>query len=286
MSETPETPEPRPLTVLVTGATGNVGRPLVERLLADGHRVRALTRDPARASLPAGAEAVAGDLADTESLPPAFAGADAAHLIGFGGDDFAPLPNGPEIVALARKSGVRRVTVLRGDLAKGPLEEAVEASGLEWTRLSPVEFMSNTLEWAESVRTEGTVREGFGDAPSALVHDADIAAVAATALTRGGHSGKEYPITGPQALTIRDRVRIIGEVLGREVRFAELSQDEVVARWRAEGWSEPDIDFFLAMRTDPPETGYTVRPAVEEVTGRPARTFAQWVREHAAAFGG
>ncbi|MEU6035564.1 NmrA family NAD(P)-binding protein [Actinomadura sp. NPDC047616] len=92
------------MTILVTGATGNVGRPLVERLLADGHRVRALTRDPAKANLPAGAEVVAGNLADTASLSAAFDGVSAAHLIGFG-DDYAPLANGPEIMDVAKRAG-------------------------------------------------------------------------------------------------------------------------------------------------------------------------------------
>ncbi|MDT0343390.1 NmrA family NAD(P)-binding protein [Streptomyces litchfieldiae] len=281
MSETaPQT------TILVTGATGNVGRPLVEQLLAAGHRVRALTRDPAKANLPAGAEAVAGDLADTASLAAAFEGVGAAHLIGFDAADFAPLANGAEIVDLAVGAGVRKVTVLRGDVTRGPLEEAVVASGLEWTELAPVEFMSNVLEWAESVRTEGVVRDAFPEARSALVHEADIAAVAATALTTDGHAGAEYWLTGPEALTHPEKVRAIGEALGREVRYVELTRDEIVARWRAEGWSEPDIEFFLAMRTDPPAAGATVLPTVERVTGRPARTFAQWARENAAAFGG
>ncbi|MEV0242728.1 NAD(P)H-binding protein [Streptomyces sp. NPDC050674] len=274
------------MTILVAGATGNVGRPLVEQLLASGHQVRALTRNPQKADLPAGAEAVAGNLADTSSLAQAFEGVTAAHLISFAGEDFSPLTNGVEIAELARKAGVRRVTVLKGDVEKSPLEEAVEASGLEWTHLSPVEFMSNALEWAESVTSEGVVREAFPEAKSAMVHEADIAAVAAVALTADGHAGQEYWLTGPEALTPPDKVRIIGEALGREVRYVELSRDEIVGQWREQGYSDEDIEFFIMMRTNPPEAGYTVLPTVEKVTGKPARTFAQWVRENRAAFGG
>ncbi|ACZ88206.1 NmrA family NAD(P)-binding protein [Streptosporangium roseum] len=273
------------MIILVTGATGNVGRPLVEQLLAAGHRVRALTRNPAKANLPAGAEVVAGNLADTASLSAAFSGVGAAHLISFDGADFSPLTNGPEIVDLARKAGVRKVTVLKGEVTKSPLEKAIEAGGLEWTHLSPVEFMSNALEWAESVRTEGVVREAFAGARSAMIHEADIASVAATALTADGHAGQEYWLTGPEALTPPEKVRTISDVLGRDVRYVELTKDEIVAEWRQTGYSDEDVEFFLAMRTDPPEAGYTVLPTVEEVTGRPARTFAQWVRENAAAFG-
>lgn len=272
--------------ILVAGATGTVGRPLVEQLLADGHRVRALTRNPAKADLPKQAELVAGDLADTASLAEAFRGVTAAHLIGFDGADYSPLANGAEIVDLAQRSGVRAVTVLRGGFDKNPLEEAVEASGLEWTYLLPTEFMANTLEWAESVRGEGVVRAAFPDAKSAMIHEADIAAVAAVALTHDGHAGQEYWLTGPEALTTREQVKVIGEVLGRDVGFVELTTDEITAQWRGQGYSEDDIAFFLSVRTDPPEAGYTPLPTVEQVTGRPPRTFAQWVRDHAAEFGG
>ncbi|MFJ5261830.1 NmrA family NAD(P)-binding protein [Streptomyces sp. NPDC088387] len=273
------------MTVLVTGATGNVGRPLVAQLLAAGHRVRALTRNPATAGLPEGTEVVAGNLAVTATLPAAFAGVSAAHLISFG-DDYAPLANATEIVDAAVAAGVRKVTVLKGDLDKTPLDEAVAAGGMDFTYLEPVEFMSNVLEWAESVRQEGVVRDGFPTVPSSMVHDADIASVAAAVLTGDGHSGKEYPLTGPEALTAPEKAAVLADVLGRDVRFVELGRDEMIARWRAEGYSDDDIDFFVMVRTNPPEAGRTVLPTVEQVTGRPARTFAQWVRENAAAFGG
>ncbi len=277
------------MTILVTGATGKVGRPLVAQLLAAGHRVRALTRTPERAALPVGAEVVGGDLTDTATLSTAFAGADAVHLIGFDGADFSPLANGREIAALARRSGVRRITVLKGETEVTPLDEALAAEseaggGFAWTRLAPVEFMANALEWADSVRKEGLVREPFPEARSAMIHEADIAAVAATALTTDGHGGQEYWLTGPEALTVPDQVRTIAEVLGREVRYVEQTREEAVVQWRGAGYSDEDIAFFLAMRTDPPEAGYTVLPTVERVTGRPPRTFAQWVRDNAAAF--
>ncbi|SDH88325.1 NAD(P)H-binding [Sinosporangium album] len=167
------------MTVLVTGATGNVGRHLVAQLLDAGHRVRALTRDPSKAALPPGAEVVGGNLTDAPGLARAFDGVTAAHLINFNGEDYSLLANGPEITDLAREAGVRRVTVLKGSPDKSPLEQAVEASGLAWTHLGPVEFMCNALEWTASVRDEGVVREAFPEARSAMVHEADIAAVAA-----------------------------------------------------------------------------------------------------------
>lgn len=273
------------MTILVCGATGNVGRPLVEQLLAGGHQVRALTRNPAGAGLPHGVELFKGNLADTASLAGVFDGVTVAHLISFG-DAYAPLTNGREILEMAKQAGVRAVTVLKGDLGRTDLDEAVEASGLEYTYLAPGEFMSGTVEWADQVREQGAVRDGFAQIRSAMVHEADIAAVAATALTTGGHAGKVYRLTGPEALSAPEKVAVIAEVLGRDVTFVELSRAEIVAQWREQGFSDSDIEFFVTMRTDPPEAGYTPLPTVEEVTGRPARTYAQWVRENAEAFGG
>ncbi|NUW45959.1 NmrA family NAD(P)-binding protein [Nonomuraea rhodomycinica] len=274
------------MTILVTGATGTVGRRVVDELVRAGRQVRALTRDPSRASglLPADVEVVAGDLADPGSLPAAFDGVTAAHLITFAGDDYAPLKHGAEIVELAVKAGVRKVSVL-GGRADGPLERALEATEVEWTLLNPVEFMSNTLRWwAGSVKAHGVVREPFGDRLSALVHEADIAAVAAAVLTGEGHGGRTYTITGPEALTTRQKVRVLAEATGLDITFTELTEQEARAEWRSHGMGEETVEFLVQALGNTPEVGYTVVPTVEQVTGRPARPFAQWAAEHAAAF--
>ncbi|MFF0312755.1 NAD(P)H-binding protein [Streptosporangium sp. NPDC004379] len=271
------------MTFLVTGATGTVGRHIMDELVRDGRRVRALTRDPGRAAVPAGVEVVAGDLTVTDSLVAAFDGVTAVHLINFGGDDYGLLRNGREIVDLAVKAGVRRVTVL-GGWDQGTLEPAVRASDLEWTFVRPTEFMSNALKWAEPVRTEGVVHEPFGDATTAVVHEADIAAVAATALAEGGHAGRTYGLTGPERLSTRDKVRVIGEVIGRPVEFVELTEEQARERMAAEGQPQELIDFLIGVFGDVPEEPNIVNDVVERVTGRPARTFAGWVAEHADAF--
>jgi uncharacterized protein YbjT (DUF2867 family) len=273
------------MTFLVTGATGTVGRHVTAELLRRGVPVRALTRDPASADLPAGVEVVRGDLTDPGSLAASGAldGVTGLHLITFGGADYTPLGTGPALVEQARAAGVRRLVVLHGG-GPTPVEDAVRASGLAWTVAMPVEFMANALEWADSVRTEDEVREPFADRLSAMVHEADIGAVVAAALTEDGHAGREYLITGPQVLTLRDRTDAIAAARGREVRLVELDPDEAVARWRAEGRPQELIDFLLDVYGDTPVEGRTVTDTVERVTGRPARTFAAWAREHAAAF--
>ncbi|MFG2003161.1 NAD(P)H-binding protein [Spirillospora sp. NPDC048911] len=272
------------MTFLVTGATGTVGRLIVAELLAAGRPVRALTRNPASAALPDGVEVVAGDLARPDSLAGVFDGVEAAHLINFAGDDYTPLPDGAGLVKLAAEAGVRRITVL-GGRAEGELEQALAASGIEWTLLEPVEFMSNTLRWwAQTVKTEGVIKEPFGERLSALVHERDIAAVAATILVEGGHDGETCTITGPEAITLREKVAILGAAIGREIGFVELTVDEARAKWRADGMGEETIEFLVHALGNTPEAGYTVVPTVKEITGRDARGFAQWAAENADAF--
>lgn len=272
--------------LLVSGATGTVGRQVVAELLARGHAVRALTRDAdkARSLLPGSVEIAVGDLTDPDSLAPALEGVTGLHLITFGGAAFAPLETGPRVLELATKAGVRRVTVLHGG-EDTPLERAVkEGGGLDWTVVMPVEFMSNALEWAPGIRADDEVREPFTDRLSAMVHEGDIGAVTAVALTEEGHGGQSYVVTGPEVLTLRDKVAALGAARGREIRLVELTEEEAVGQWRAAGLDEYVIGFLLEAYGNTPEVGRTVADTVRRVTGRPARTFAQWAADHADEF--
>jgi uncharacterized protein YbjT (DUF2867 family) len=260
-----------------------VGRHLVEQLHEAGHQVRALTRNPAKANFPDGVEVVVGDLTSPATLAPALEGVVGLHLINFGGDDYAPLQTGQEIVAMAEKAGVKRVTVLLGG-EKGALEDAVENSSLAWTLLQPVEFMSGMLDWREAIRAEGVVKQAFGSRKTAIVHEADIASVAATVLTEDGHDGKTYTITGPEVLTPPEMAHAIGEAIGRDIRFIELTEAQAREQWQAAGFPQEVIEFFVWAHGNTPPIGYTVVPTVEQVTGCPARTFAQWAAEHADVF--
>lgn len=252
--------------ILVTGATGTVGRQVVAELLARGHAVRALT------------------LTEPDSLIPALDGVTGLHLITFGGAYFALLETGPRILELARAAGIRRVTVLHSG---GPsrLEDAVRADdGVDWTVLMPVEFMANSLEWADGIAASGEVREPFVSRLSAMVHEGDIGAVAAVALTEEGHGGQEYVITGPALLTVGDKVATISAARGREIALVELTEEQAVAQWRAAGHPEDITGFLIEAYRNTPEVGRTVVDTVEKVTGHPARTFAHWAAEHADAF--
>lgn len=270
------------MRILVTGATGNVGRHLVGQLHEAGHEVRALTRNPGAAEFPSGVEVVAGDLTDVVTLAEAFDGAEALHLITFGGDGYADLTNGGEIVALAERCGIRRVSVL-GGWAPTSVEKALAAGTIPWTLLQPHEFMGNTFEWVEEIRTHGRVSL-LAAYPSVVVHEADIAAVAVCALTEDGHGGQRYSLTGPEALTPQDRIRALSDATGRTIEFVRLTEDAERERLRGFGYGDDDVEFGVRLATDPPASAGVVRPTVEQVTGRPARTFEQWARENAEAF--
>ncbi|TVX92396.1 SDR family oxidoreductase [Paenibacillus agilis] len=269
------------MTILVTGATGTVGRHVVDQLLRRGQKVRALTRNP-QAILPEGVEIAVGDLSDPSTLDAAFEGVTAIHLMTTGAE-YVPLQTGLEIVALAKKAGVRKVTVLwTGE--KGSVEQAVEASDLEWTQLQPVEFMSNVRKWTDSISKEGIVRDLFSGSLNASVHEADIGRVAAVALTEDGHAGKEYILTGPEVLSVTDQVRIIGEAIGQTLTLLETTEEEEREQMRKMGVREDVINFVISWHLNPPPIAYTVLPTIEEVLGQPAYTFKQWAEENASYF--
>ncbi|SPE62201.1 NAD(P)H azoreductase [Streptomyces netropsis] len=268
------------MTTLVTGATGNTGRHVVAELVRRGERVRALTRNPAAAAglFPGEVELAAGTHTAPEELDAALDGVSRLHIT-----VTARLAEvGAELVRRAVGAGVRRITVVWGGWV-GPVERAVAESGVQWTRLEPQEFMSNTLTWVDSIRTEGIVREPY-DLPSALVHEADIGAVAAVALLDDGHAGRAYNLTGPQPLTPRERIAILSRTIRRGIDFAPITHEQAVDRLMATGVSRADAEYVVGWYAAPGDDATTVVDTVEQVTGRPPRTFTQWAAEHAERF--
>jgi len=274
------------MMILVAGATGTVGQHVTELLMIRNRTIRALTRYPEQAKykLPEGVEIVAGDLMKPETLRDALQGVEAMFLITSSDEPNADLNTDPQVVALAEEAGVKRIVVLVG-YEEGPVEESLRASDMQWTLVKPAEFMANVLaDWGETIRTEGYVREFYGEALSARVHERDIAAVAVEALLEDGHHGKSYPLTGPEALTRREAVRTIAAATGKEILFIEKTEEEARQQWRDQGYDEESVEFFVQIAKNPPEAGYTVLPTVEQVLGRPARTLAEWAVEHKREF--
>jgi uncharacterized protein YbjT (DUF2867 family) len=275
-------------SILVTGATGNIGRHLVPLLLDAGASVRALTRSAA--AFPAGVTAVRGDLTEPAALD---FRADAVFLLWP-----YTAAEGAEAVVAKIAEQARRVVFVSAmgvpdveptdpapeGLFHGHIEWLIRRTSLEWTFLRAGGFASNTLGWAEEIRKTGVVREIYGKAGRSLIHEADIAAVAARALLSGGHVGARYDLTGPAVLTQEEQLRTIGAAIGRDLRWEEITEQEARESMAAQGWTQEFIDGGLAhwssIVTDPEP----VTDTVERVTGRPARSFAEWANEHAAAF--
>src|SRR3954447_12865144 len=265
--------------ILVTGATGNVGRLVVDELLAAGATdVRALTARPDRAALPDGVEWVGGGIGGPETDGAALDGVETMYL--------APHPpTAGEVAASAAAAGVRRIVALTGAEGRSwfGIEAAVEASGVAATHLEPGEFMANALDWAEQIRAAGAVRDAYPQSANAPIDLGDIAAVAATALLADGHEGKRYQLTGPESLSRAQRVAAIGAALGREVPYIEIGHAEAVADRVARGMGEFARWYVDGMRqlAEHPQQAVST---VADVTGRPATTFAQWAIANAAAF--
>ncbi|MEU4927589.1 NAD(P)H-binding protein [Streptomyces yokosukanensis] len=273
--------------IAVTGATGNVGRALVHRLLAAGRPVRALTRDPQRAALPAGADVVRLQPDDPAAL---FDGATALFLYAH--------PRAADLLAGARAHGVRQVVLLSSAIVQegadethpihvmhATVEQQIRDSGLDWTFLRPGAFATNALQWAPQIRAGNTVRGVFAGALSAPVHEDDIAAVAERALLDGGHEGAVHRLTGPAATTNAEQVAVIGAAVGRELTFVESDPREAGPELFPHAppqMVERLLQTFADSVGVPPE----ITDTVEKVTGTPARTFAAWTRDHTEDFRG
>ncbi len=270
-------------TILVLGATGHVGRHVVAGLLETGARVRAAVRRPDAAHLPAGVEVVHGDLTQPESLERAASGAASIFLLWPTPDTSAATD---ALVALTRDtSHIVYLSALDGpenhrpDGFWGDIEDLIRASGVHWTFIRAGGFATNVLGWADQIRT-GVVRWPYGDAGRSLIHEQDIADVAVEALMAGGHTGRSYPLTGPEVLTQIEQVRIIGEELGREVQWEEQPVEEARERLVA-SWGDPDfVEMALAAWAAMVDAPEQVVGGPESITGNPARTFRQWVRDH------
>jgi uncharacterized protein YbjT (DUF2867 family) len=271
---------------LVTGATGNVGGTLARRLHEQGHRVRALVRDPSRAvGLPAGVELAVGNLDDPDSVLKATQSVEAIFLMQVGGGTGQTTT----VIEAARVAGVDRIVLLSSvgarlmPLEANPIgaalaarEQVLRESGLGVTYLRPNTFASNALWWRESIR-DGKVTDGTGGGRQGVIDPEDIARVATVTLTEAGHVGKGYFLTGPEAVTARDQVEILAEVTGRRIEFQDITPHEFAEAAIARGTPEARArmrealdEVFRAGRA-----GF-VTDDVENLTGTAPGTFRAW----------
>ena len=279
--------------VLVTGGTGRVGSAVAGLLAGAGVPVRVLTRrSEAAAMLPANVEVVTGDLTVPGSLDAALRGVGAVFLVWT-----APPATAPAVVERLA-AYARRVVFLSSPhqtphpffqqpnpmaVLHADIERLIAAAGLESTIIRPGMFASNALSWwATAIRTDGVVRWPYGAAETAPVDDRDVAAVAARTLYQDGHAGGDYVLTGPESLSQAGQVSIIGDVIGRRITFEELSPDEF--RRETEGsWPRPVVDMLLDAWGATMGRPAFITSAVTDILGS-ARSFRQWVADHAGAF--
>lgn len=280
--------------IVVTGSTGNVGRPLVAALSAAGAKVVAVSRREQPTDLPDGVTHAHADLGDFESLRPVLDGAEALFLL-LAGELNGPGEPADALLTMARDAGVQRVVLLSSQinetrphaLSHGRLrefEQAVRNSGLQYTILRAGGFASNAYAWAKSVREQRTVFAPFADVALPVVDPSDIADVAATVLREDGHHGRTYVLTGPEPIAPRQQADALAAALGEPVAFVELSRDQA-REHLSQFMPEAVIDGTLDILGHPLPQEQQVSPDVRRALGRPARPFSAWVAANLPAFG-
>jgi uncharacterized protein YbjT (DUF2867 family) len=276
------------MTIVITGATGNVGRPLVAELVAAGARVRAITRTPKTAGLPSHVEVV-------DTVADALPGASAVFLNSRAlGEHLAPT------VAECQRAGVTKLVALSAinaddDFSRQPsrfrgdrnreVEQLAVDSGLAWVSLRPTVFATNFAGmWAAQVRAGDVVAGPYAAASTAPIAESDIAAVGAVALLTDQLVGQRVPLTGPQALTNSELVQAIGAVLGRPLQYREIPADAVRQRFIDLGFGAKFANAYAAMLAETLDRPALVTHEVEKILGRAPLSFAQWVSEHRDLF--
>lgn len=281
------------MTILVTGATGTIGRHLVSALLERGAAVRALTRKPEDAGLPAGVEVVGGDMSDPAALGPEFfAGVDRVFVF--------PAEGGVDaLVEAAVAAGVGRFVALSSLAAAkehqrdvgsssqvhhSAVEQAVTSRTDAWTILRPGNFASNLLYWSWPIRGGAPLRVPYPESAQSCVHEADVADVAAEALLRDDLVGEVLAFTGPESLSRREQAATIARAIGKEIDLVEITADEFradVAPFMPDGLISMMLDYWRDTVSEP-----EVPRPVTPITGNPGRTLAEWAQDHRVDFGG
>jgi uncharacterized protein YbjT (DUF2867 family) len=278
--------------ILVTGATGNVGRQVVRELVELGRSVRAMSRDPGRAGLPDGVEVVRGDPADAASVTAALHGIDQVFVVLVGDVEAQALgfaaaarfASGPTHVVLLSSLAVTHPVSHQIQRQHAAAERIIAAADVSMTVLRPGPFHSNALWWANSIREKGKARCLVGNTPGAPVDPSDIAAVAVAALTRDDVAGRVHELTGPDVLTSGDQVRILAAILDRTIDFEVATVDEAVAMFASITHDRPTAETNVRALHSPAVPWRNVLRTVPDLLGRPARPFRDWAVMHAAAY--
>lgn len=281
--------------IVVTGATGTIGRRVLRLLSKQGVPARALSRDPSQGETLPHVEWEEVDLGEPDALPPVFEGANRLFLLTGNTRSMTRLQK--NAIDAAAASGVEHVVKLsaRGAYpgsksAIGRWHHAVEthlkAAGPAWTMLRPHVFMQNLLGQASRIRRQGEIRAASGEGRIPFVDTRDIADVAARVLTEDGHDKETYVLTGGEAIDYHQVASAIGTAMRQDIEYVPESFDEARARLEEEGLPGWLIDSKLALAWYHRAGGETARTTrdIADVTGHPPRTIVQFAYDHREAF--
>ncbi|MDP9034415.1 MAG: SDR family oxidoreductase [Myxococcota bacterium] len=278
--------------ILVTGATGTVGREVVAQLVTAGKKVRALTRDPGKASFDARVEVVAGDLGKPETLRKALEGAERVFSLSTGPQLGVQERN---LAAESSQAGVKHIVKLSvlgvGSGSTNPItgwhevaEKSIRDSGIAWTFVRPGMFMSNALNWAPAVKAYGKIFQPYADGRIVPIHPRDVAAVAVKALTTPGHEGQSYPLTGPDALNMVEVAQILSEAVGKPIAYVPVTEEAARDGMSKAGVPALLVEGLMQLAAFVRSGGGQVLPTLERLLGRRGLTWREWARENASAF--
>ena len=286
------------MTVLVIGATGNVGTHVVNALVGQGTATRIITRNPERAAalFPAGVDIIEGDTVDESVLMASLDGVDAVFLLTFHGRDMAEVQL--RIIRALRRTTVKIVKLSGTSSAIRPdgpyacrlhweIEEILKGTGMPHVIVRPNAFMQTMINqiMLPAIQTTGKMPNAVGQAGLSLIDARDIGAVSATVLTKPDWDGQTLVLTGPRAVTFPEIASLIGDIRGRSIETLEITPDDVrvsligrgMAEWEAEHFQE----MYQVFRNG--ESSY-VTSDVEVVTGRPPRTIEDYLLGEREAF--
>ncbi len=284
--------------ILVTGATGTIGREVVKELTWQDHTVRALVRsgDKGQSLSSTGAEIAIGDFTQPETLPAALEGADQVFLLSVLNKDQTAIQG--NLIDAAKSAGVKHIVRLSA-LGAGPdsplylgrlhyeTEQRLEQSGVPWTHIRPHSFMQNLLGFAQTIAAEGKLYSPLGEGKVAMIDSRDIAAVCVAALTGDGHEGKTYEITGPEALSYNDVADKLSAVVDKKVSYVDVSPEAAKEAMMSTGmpeWVADALNELYAFYRD--GHGEYMTTTVKDLTDREPRTFMDFAAEYAPLFKG
>ena len=279
--------------ILITGASGNVGKEVLKQIVAAGAKVRAAFQTVTKAAAaPSGVEIVTMDYNQPQTLQAALKGVERVFLVG------PPTPNLPALERKAvdeiKQSGVRQVVKLSAMGGRDAIfprqhadsEDYIKSSGVAYTFLRPNGFMQNFITYnGATINTQNAFYGSQGDGKVSHIDLRDIAAVAVKTLTEDGHQGKAYTLTGPEALSNARVAEILSEDTGREIRYVDLPPEQFKQALLGAGLPEWSANALVDLQQFYRRGGASaVTRDVEQLLGRKPTSFEQFSRDYAQAF--